>query len=37
MSSLAAEADFKSCEIVKSPVGMEIKPVRQQPLTEQAA
>jgi ubiquinone/menaquinone biosynthesis C-methylase UbiE len=37
MSSLAIQSDFKSCEIVKAPVGMEIRLVRTQPLAEQAA
>src|SRR5580692_7721678 len=37
ISSLAAESDFKSCEIVKAPVGMEVKFTRRQPLVEQAA
>ena len=37
MSSLVAQSDFKSCEIVKSPVGMEIRLVRQQPLADRAA
>jgi len=37
MSSLAAQSDFKSCEIVKAPVGMEIRLTRRQPLAEQAA
>ena len=37
MMSLAEQSDFKSCEIVRAPVGMEIRLVRQQPLAEQAA
>jgi hypothetical protein len=37
MISLASESDFKSCEIKKAPVGMEITLVRRQPLAEQAA
>ena len=37
MKALADESDFKSCEIIKSPVGMEICLVRRQPLAEQAA
>ena len=37
MSSLAIQSDFKSCEIVKAPVGMEIRLLRNQPLAEQAA
>lgn len=35
--SLAAQSDFKTCEIVKSAVGMEIRLQRRQPLAEQAA
>ena len=37
MQSLAAESDFKSCEIVKNAVGMEIRLIRQEPVAEQAA
>jgi ubiquinone/menaquinone biosynthesis C-methylase UbiE len=37
MLSLASESDFKSCEIIKSPVDMEIRLVRRQPVAEQAA
>jgi len=37
MTSLASQSDFKSCEIIKSPVGMEIRLVRRQPVAEQAA
>jgi ubiquinone/menaquinone biosynthesis C-methylase UbiE len=37
MTSLASASDFKSCEIVKAPVGMEVKFTRRQPLVEQAA
>jgi len=37
MLSLASESDFKSCEIIKSPIGMEVRFVRQKPLAEQAA
>ena len=37
MTSLVGESDFQSCEILRSPVGMEIKLVRRQPLAEQAA
>jgi ubiquinone/menaquinone biosynthesis C-methylase UbiE len=37
MTSLAGESDFKSCEIVKNNVGMEIRLIRQQPLAERAA
>jgi ubiquinone/menaquinone biosynthesis C-methylase UbiE len=37
MASLAAESDFKSCEIIRSALGMEIRLVRTQPLAVQAA
>ncbi len=37
MSSLAMQSDFKCCEIVKAPVGMEVRLLRIQPLVEQAA
>jgi len=37
MASLVAESDFKTCEIVKSTVGMEVRLVRRKPLAEQAA
>ncbi|HEY2646421.1 MAG TPA: class I SAM-dependent methyltransferase [Candidatus Acidoferrales bacterium] len=37
MSSLASRSDFKSCEIVKAPVGMEVRLLRSKPLVEQAA
>lgn len=37
MSALVAQSDFKTCEIAKSAVGMEIRLVRQQPPAEQAA
>jgi ubiquinone/menaquinone biosynthesis C-methylase UbiE len=37
MTSLVDESDFKSCEIIRSAVGMEVKLIRQQPLAEQAA
>jgi len=37
MTLLVGESDFKSCEIVKAPAGMEVKLIRQQPLAEQAA
>jgi hypothetical protein len=37
MLSLVVESDFKSCEIIKAPVGMEIRLIRQRPLAEQAA
>jgi hypothetical protein len=36
MESLAAASDFKSCEIIRNPVGMEIR-LRRQPVAEQAA
>ena len=37
MESLVAASDFKSCEIIRNPVGMEIRLVRQRPVAEQAA
>ncbi len=37
MASLAHDSDFKSCEIAKSPVGMEIRLLRHAPIAEQAA
>jgi hypothetical protein len=37
MTSLAGESDFKSCEIVGSAVGMEVRLIRLQPLAEHAA
>jgi ubiquinone/menaquinone biosynthesis C-methylase UbiE len=37
MASLAGESDFKSCEIIKAHVGMEVTLMRRQPLAEQAA
>jgi ubiquinone/menaquinone biosynthesis C-methylase UbiE len=37
MASLAGESDFKSCEIVKNNVGMEIRLIRQEPPAEQTA
>ncbi len=37
MTSLVGKSDFKSCEIIKAPVGMEVRLTRQQPLAEQAA
>jgi ubiquinone/menaquinone biosynthesis C-methylase UbiE len=37
MASLAGNSDFKSCEIIRSPVGMEVRFARQQPLAVQAA
>jgi hypothetical protein len=37
MSALAAQSDFKSCEIVKSAVRMEVTLLREQPLADQTA
>ena len=37
IESLAAASDFKSCEIIKNQVGMEIRLIRRQPFAEQAA
>jgi ubiquinone/menaquinone biosynthesis C-methylase UbiE len=37
MTALAAESDFRSGEIMKSPVGMEVRLLRQQPLAGLAA
>ncbi len=37
IESLAAASDFNSCEILKNQVGMEIRLIRRQPFTEQAA
>jgi ubiquinone/menaquinone biosynthesis C-methylase UbiE len=37
MKALAASSDFKSCEIVKMAVGMDVRFVRREPLAEQAA
>jgi hypothetical protein len=37
MTSLAGESDFKSCEIMKTPVGMEVRFGRRQPLADKAA
>ena len=37
IESLAAASDFESCEIIKNQVGMEIRLIRRQPFTEQAA
>ena len=37
MIALAAESDFRSCEIARAPVGMDVRFVRRQPLAEQAA
>jgi hypothetical protein len=35
--ALADQSDFKSCEMVKNAMGMEVNLVRHQPLAEQAA
>jgi ubiquinone/menaquinone biosynthesis C-methylase UbiE len=37
MTTLVNESDFESCEIIKAPVGMEVRLTRQRPLAEQAA
>ena len=37
MKALVAGSDFKSCEIIKSPVGMEVRLLREQPLAGLAA
>ena len=37
MMGLVAESDFRTCEIIKSPVGMEVRLLRQQPLAGLAA
>src|ERR1700674_3622784 len=37
MTSLAGKSEFKSFEILRTPVGMEVNLIRQQPLAEQAA
>jgi ubiquinone/menaquinone biosynthesis C-methylase UbiE len=37
MMSLVFRSDFKSCEVIKAPVGMDVRLIRQQPLAEQAA
>jgi ubiquinone/menaquinone biosynthesis C-methylase UbiE len=37
MTSLVGESEFKSCEIIKAAVGMEVRLIRQQPLAERAA
>jgi ubiquinone/menaquinone biosynthesis C-methylase UbiE len=37
MTSLVGESEFKSCEIIKAAVGMEVRLSRQQPLAERAA
>jgi ubiquinone/menaquinone biosynthesis C-methylase UbiE len=37
MTALASESDFKSCEMIKSAVGMEVRLLRQQCLAEQVA
>ena len=37
MESLASSSDFKSCEIIRNPLGMEVRLLRRQPVAEQAA
>jgi ubiquinone/menaquinone biosynthesis C-methylase UbiE len=37
MTSLVGQSDFKSCEIINTPVGMEVKLLRREPLADQAA
>jgi ubiquinone/menaquinone biosynthesis C-methylase UbiE len=37
MTALGSESDFKTCEIARAPVGMEVRFIRRQPLAEQAA
>jgi len=37
MASLASTSDFGSCEIVRTPIGMEVKLLRPQPSAERAA
>ncbi len=37
MTALASESDFKSCEMITTAVGMEVRLHRRQPLAEQAA
>jgi ubiquinone/menaquinone biosynthesis C-methylase UbiE len=37
MESLAAASEFQSCQVVKTPIGMEIQLTRRQPFAEQAA
>jgi ubiquinone/menaquinone biosynthesis C-methylase UbiE len=37
ITSLVGESEFKSCEILRTRVGMEVNLIRQQPLAEQAA
>lgn len=37
MTALVQQSDFKTCEIVKAPVGMNVKLVRHEPVAEQAA
>ena len=37
MESLVQGSDFKSCQIVRDPIGMEVTLVRPQPIAEQAA
>lgn len=37
MTALVQQSDFKTCEIVTAPVGMNVKLVRHEPVAEQAA
>jgi ubiquinone/menaquinone biosynthesis C-methylase UbiE len=37
MKALAGESDFKTCEIVRSPIGMEVNLVRHEPLAARPA
>jgi hypothetical protein len=37
MTALVGLSDFKSCEITKAFVGMDVRRIRRQPLAEQAA
>ena len=37
IASLAGESDFKTCEIIRNAVGMEIRLTRRKPFAEQAA
>jgi ubiquinone/menaquinone biosynthesis C-methylase UbiE len=37
MTSLVGQSDFKTCEIVTTPIGMQVILIRQTPLAEQAA
>ena len=37
MTALGSQSDFKTCEIARAPVGMEVRFIRRQPLAEQAA